>query len=245
MSDLFHEDVPDIFIINALAVMAEASQHIFLLLTKRPERMKEIMTHDTIAADVWLQTSTGVSASPLVWPLPNVWLGVTAENQEYVSKRVPVLLQIPAAARFVSVEPMLGPVDLESIQFDRNTQMNILEGCGVSSRAGGQMIPNAFCEPLNWVICGGESGPGARPMHPDWVRDLRDQCQAAGVPFLFKQWGEYCHPDQMPPETYRQVDAAHNLSGHGNYNQPWRVGKNKAGRLLDGQGWNQFPEVFQ
>jgi len=120
-------------------------------------------------------------------PLPNLWLGVSAENQEYADRRLPLLLQTPAAVRFVSYEPALGPVDLS------------------------QYLPA-----LDWVICGGESGPGARPMQPDWVRSVRDQCQAAGTAFFMKQWGE--HNDKLV-----------------------RVGKKAAGRELDGREWNQFP----
>ena len=121
------------------------------------------------------------------WPLSNVWLGVTAENQEMADNRIPILLQTPAAVRFVSVEPMLGPVDLTSVRFDRSISMNVLEGCGINLKSYAQSIPNIFCNKLDWVICGGESGPGSRPIHPDWVRSLRDQCQVAGVKFFLKQ----------------------------------------------------------
>ncbi len=149
--------------------------------------MAEILTSSTIANDVWLQTSTGVSDTEPVWPLPNVWLGVTAENQQAADERIPILLQISAAVRFVSVEPMLGPVDLTGIRFNRSVLVNVLEGCGINLKSYTQSIPNVFCNKIDWVIGGGETGPGARPCYPDWVRSLKDQCQDAGVPFFLKQ----------------------------------------------------------
>lgn len=225
MSDLFHDDVPGKFIIDTLSVMAEASKHTFLLLTKRPEQMKDVMNHCTVANDVWLQTTTGVSAEPPIWPLPNVWLGVTAENQEQADKRIPILLQTPAAKRFVSVEPMLGPVDLGKwlpIEWSEIGETWI------------EAFPGKHCydTKLHWVICGGESGPGARPMHPDWARSLRDQCTAAGVPFLFKQWGEFA------PFTYDPRDPGRVLFANPHM---FRIGKKAAGRLLDGKLWDQYP----
>jgi len=95
---------------------------------------------------------------------------------------------------------------------------------------------------IDWVICGGESGPGARSVHPDWVRSIRDQCQAAGTKFFFKQWGEYCFPEQMNSATYSMVDTAHNLAGHGDFNKPFKVGKKQAGRFLDGRTWDEIPD---
>ena len=175
MGDLFHDDV-DCSIVDIFDVMSATPQHTYMLLTKRPERMRSLFRLN----------------GPLLGsePLPNVWLGVTAENQARADERIPILLQIPAAVRFVSVEPMLGPVDI--YRWLR---------CHICSNNGSYYNPNSdeveecpICSSedpslLDWVICGGETGPGARPMHPDWVRLLRDQCQAAGVPFLFKQWG--------------------------------------------------------
>jgi protein gp37 len=179
MSDLFHDDVPVKYIIDVLSVMAEASQHTFLLLTKRPERMAEIMCHETIANDVWLQTSRGVNADSSPWPLPNVWIGVTAENQEQADKRIPALLQTPAAVRFVSVEPMLEMVSLRwlaawdgmALKQERPSTTNEYDGLRC----------------LDWVICGCESGPKARPMEIQWARTLLNQCQEAGIPFFLKQ----------------------------------------------------------
>jgi protein gp37 len=154
MGDLFHEDVKRDWIDAAWSTMAEARQHTFQVLTKRPDRMREFMVD---------RKRKGWKAD---WA--NIHLGVTAENQPTADERIPILLQIPAAKRFVSVEPMLGPVDL--------LRMHQSAWEGTSRRPM-----------VDWIICGGETGPGARPMNPDWARSLRDQCQAAGLPFFFKQ----------------------------------------------------------
>ena len=164
MSDLFHEAVPLEYIAEVFDVMRRASWHTFQILTKRSERLHE-------------------TASSLIWP-ENVWMGVSVENQRWVT-RVDDLRQVPAAVRFLSCEPLLGPIHLEL----RN---------------------------INWVIVGGESGPGARPMNPDWARSVRDQCLGAGVPFFFKQWGSY------------------DSNGR-------RKSKRTTGRALDGLIWNEYP----
>lgn len=148
-------------------------------------------------------------------PPKNWWLGVTAENQNRYDERWPVLAQIPAAVLFVSGEPLLGSIDI--LKHDRKP---------------------------DWFIVGGESGPGARTIHPDWVRSLRDQCVDAGILFMFKQWGEYCAPKQMPEDTYRGWDYHHGTEGwNGDEWDRFRVGKKKAGRLLDGKIWDQYPEA--
>ena len=211
--DLFHEDVPEAFIARVFARMAACRQHTFQILTKRPERMLDIV-------------NLACRAVPEHWPLPNVWLGVTAENQEMVDARIPLLLQVPAAVRFVSVEPMLGPLDL------------------LDYLPWGNNDPAAK---LDWVIAGGESGPHARPMHPDWVRSVRQQCTAAGVPFFFKGWGEWLprsqgdDPERLPQSFVAATPDDVLL------NRPKepinRVGKRKAGHLLDGREHRQFPEV--
>ena len=164
MSDLFHEDIDLAYIREVFKVMRRANWHTFQILTKRSQR----------AADV---------ASRLRWP-DNIWMGVSIENQRW-TRRVDDLRRVPARVRFLSCEPLLGPLKLN------------LDG-------------------IDWVIVGGESGPRARPMKPEWARDIRQQCKAAHVAFFFKQWG------------------AHNEAGE-------RVGKGKAGRLLDGRVWGQFP----
>ena len=119
-------------------------------------------------------------------PLPNVWLGVSVEDQAAADERIPLLLETPAAKRFLSCEPLLGGVDLTSVHFGDRFYANTLIS---NSSPPEDLVPN--WPAIDWVIVGGESGPGARPMHPDWARSLRDQCKAAGVPFFFKQWGEW------------------------------------------------------
>lgn len=160
MTDLFHPSTPFKWLTQIFDVMFHTPHITYQILTKRPDRMQEFMRD--------------LSASSLGgWPFPNVWLGVTVENQEYADKRIPALLDTPAAVRFVSIEPMLGPIDL-------------------GEYLGGERwfaSEHPMDKWLDWVICGGETGHGSRPLHPDWVRDLRDQCTLAGVPFFFKQWG--------------------------------------------------------
>jgi protein gp37 len=171
-------------------------------------------------------------------PPENVWLGVTAENQEQADKRIPVLLKIPARVRFVSVEPMLGPVDLKLASQDDQARCVGSVGNGIQYK-------------LDWVIVGGESGPKARPMHPDWVRALRDQCQKADVPFFFKQWGEWIADDYsfvwLSGRAPKMVSVHKDTGEVFDYAYPYncaemmRVGTKRAGRLLDGQEWSEDP----
>lgn len=178
MSDLFHEDVPDAFIDQVFAVMAAARQHTFQILTKRADRMREYLSADKLelldrfdaASDDWTHGTCEDT-----WPLPNVWLGVSVEDQKYADERIPLLLQTPAAVRFISAEPLLGPVDLSAIK---------------RTRAEGYMRPlDGRFRTLDWVIVGGESGPGARPFDLAWPRSIVQQCKAAGVPVFVKQLG--------------------------------------------------------
>ena len=165
MSDLFHEEVPDDYVTGVFDTMRRADWHTFQVLTKRPERALEL-------------------APELPWP-GNVWMGTSVENRRFLH-RLDTLRDIPAAVRFASCEPLLGP----------------LHGIDLSG--------------IGWVIAGGESGPRARRMRPAWACALRDECVSAGVPFFFKQWG------------------AHNEEGR-------RVGKGKAGRVLEGEVWGEMP----
>jgi protein gp37 len=182
----------------------------FQLLTKRPENIAAMLPPD------W---GNGY---------PNVWLGVTAENQEMANKRIPILLQTPAAKRFVSVEPMLGPVDLSRVTLSNGATchpLRVQEGrYPVSGNVG----------PVSWVIVGGESGPGARPMNPDWAQSLRDQCKTASVPFFFKQQGEWAlmGADNAAGRHYViTVDGDLMI----------KVGRAAAGDRLDGVEHKQFP----
>jgi len=167
MGDLFHGDVEGSVITDVFHSMSANPQHTYLILTKRPEVMREFFRYYTCAKSDRVFIAN--------WPWPNVWLGVTAENQERADERIPVLLEIPAAVRFVSIEPMLGPVDLG---FETSWD-----------HFGGGFAHGPAIQKLDWVIVGGETGPGARPMDPSWALFVRKQCESAGVPFFFKKWG--------------------------------------------------------
>ncbi|MBJ7446818.1 MAG: phage Gp37/Gp68 family protein [Brevundimonas sp.] len=217
--DLFHEGVTDVQLDQIFAVMALCPQHTFQVLTKRPERMKIYIGKalgriaDTIIRMRRERGDRDMVVGPLPhlepgatwWPLPNVWLGVSVEDQTRADERIPLLLETPAAVRWLSVEPLLAPVSLRWAKWhdyagqiaDRRTER---------SRSLAEQYDGV--RGLHWVVAGGESGPSARPMHPDWARQLRDQCAEAGIPFLFKQWGtwkEFRH-DQDGPSVH-DVDA--------------------------------------
>lgn len=238
MSDLFHDEVSDAFIAKVFAVMARAERHTFQILTKRHARMRSLLSSDAFHENVfdlngvadpkWTQYRT--------WPLPNVCLGVSVEDQKWADIRIPALLSTPAAVRFISAEPLLGPIDLSCLRCP----------CGDCKD------PN-YGPLLDWVIVGGESGHGARPMHPQWARDMRDQCIRTGVAFHFKQWGEWVEwsgPTSVGFDRYTMVELA------GDVHPPLgkakealargaarmqRVGKKAAGRELDGRTWDEAP----
>lgn len=240
MSDLFHEALPDAAIDRVFATMAMRPDVTFQALTKRAARLQQwaVGAQDRIARQIPHHPAFETPVVP--WPLPNVWLGVSVEDQKTAKERIWPLLKTPAAVRFISAEPLLGPLDLDAI-----------EALCKSWRRGATIGTY-----LDWVIAGGESGHGARPAHPDWFRKLRDQCAAAGVPFFFKQWGEWASTStdlsgrgvehRVFPDgqvlTYREFALG-----------PWsdddaeemaRVGKAKAGRLLDGREHNEFPAAL-
>jgi protein gp37 len=232
MSDLFHEEVPDSFILEVWLVMAMTPEHTYQVLTKRPERMKEFV--------IGLQALPGGHQlfAAEMWPLPNVWLGVSVENQRWADERIPQLLETPAAVRFLSCEPLLGPIDLQ--RACEGTR-NFLDGIDFESIEPWPEAPPK----IDWVIVGGESGGPAnralvercvQPWHDkrggmicdrcrdtgwrpkawipnalEWVISLREQCTATAVPFFFKQWGG--------------------------------PGPTSGGRLLDGREWNEMPRV--
>jgi protein gp37 len=220
MSDLFHEDVPDEFILRVFDVIAMTPQHTYQILTKRPLSMLDWYEKMTRLGYLAVQKPNGRICD-------NAWLGVSVENQEQFDSRWYWASQIPAAGLVVSCEPLLG-----SIRFD--------------ARAW-EHLPD-------WVICGGESGPGARPMHPDWARSLRDQCQAAGVPYFFKQWGAWVPFSQgqghaISEHTTKCWLDVRGQPGHSTYSammhEPsalFRVGKKRAGHLLDGRTWDEMPK---
>jgi protein gp37 len=177
MGDLFHEDVEHEWRDQVFAVMAACPQHTFLVLTKRPKRanayISMAMYDENCGYDGWYEALEALGV-PDASPMENVWLGVTAEDQQRADLRIPVLLETPAARRFVSIEPCLSAIDLRPHLFPKVVDDETMT-------RGFHSIPR-----LDHVICGGETGPGARPMHPDWARLVRDQCQAAGVPFFLK-----------------------------------------------------------
>jgi protein gp37 len=209
LSDLFHEDIPDEFIGKVFLTMAAAGQHIFQILTKRAGRMSKLLANPPRSFPVVL------CAGGL---LPNVWLGVSCEDQKTADERIPLLLKTPAAVRFISAEPLIGPMDIEPYL--------------------GLADIDAVNPMLDWVIVGGESGPDARPMHPGWARALRDQCQLAGVPFFFKQWGQW--RPMVRPSMDTSEDSHHFAFPDGTWMQ--RVHKKIAGRILDGRTWDEYPE---
>lgn len=257
MGDLFHESVPFDFIDRVWAVMALCPQHTFQVLTKRPERMREYLTKENLGDRIFSQALEIDSqrvhrgADP-GWPVTNVHLGVTAENQEQADARIPLLLQTPAAVRFVSYEPALGPVDF-SPGFDawRHVKSGALYRSEFVTPSSGPFEDVS----LDGIIAGGESGPHARPAHPDWFRQVRDQCKAAGVPFFFKQWGEWApfnraisipdFPDNTPiclvKKDGRMIRpyCGYDAPGH----EMMRIGKKNAGRLLEGRTHDELPEA--
>lgn len=184
MSDLFHADVPDDFIAQAFAVMAVTPRHTYQALTKRHSRMRSLLSREKFTDDVWalaMQLDGGHSVRRRAWPLPNVQLGVSAEDPHWADIRIPALLETPAAVRFVSAEPLLGPVHLRP-------------GNWIPPLGGGPKVnlsrPWETPGPsLDWVIIGGESGSGARPMALGWARYLVEQCQDTGTAVFVKQLG--------------------------------------------------------
>ena len=186
MSDLFHDKVPFTFIGRAFRKMDFCEQHIFQILTKRIDRAAQFCSRNNLLYHMGLPV------------LPqNVWLGVSCENQKWANKRIPKLLQIPAAVRFVSLEPLLGPVDLTDIHPKIGLSQDVITDQTADAENFNIIYKKHLKEPyipdpvLGWVIVGGESGPGARPMDPDWARSIRDQCRDAAVPFFMKQMGGF------------------------------------------------------
>jgi protein gp37 len=187
-----------------------------------------------------------------------VWLGVSVEDQKWADIRIPVLLDTPAAVRWISAEPLLGPIDLDRLVCSCGRRRWVddenwsPEYVGEKRLPGAGRIPCGSCNEggwseddvdrpgLDWCVVGGESGRGARPMQPAWAQSLRDQCVSTGVAFHFKQWGEYVAPDHMTADTFMSWDCEHGTSAY-DRDQPWRVGKKRAGRLLDGREWNDYP----
>lgn len=281
MSDLFHPGVPDEFVDQVFAVMAVATHHVFQVLTKRPERMARwALARKAMFDSGWAprhpiqlcieriisSRATPERAGLWQFPLPNVGVGTSIEDQESADERIPHLLRTPAAVRFLSCEPLLGPVELPDFFADSLEPVGHPEG-GVDALAT-SLLRSAMREGrasaacgIHQVIAGGESGPNARPMHPDWARSLRNQCQAAGVAFHFKQWGEWAphtirpggdlggdvrrgHVQIVHPGGESILEVAEMTGGRSTLPGSLymaRVGKHPAGRLLDGRTWDEEP----
>ena len=264
MSDAFHGGVPDEFIAQVFAVMAATPRHQYQILTKRHSRMRALLSNPAFIETMldYLPDLPGgqraIDEQRVSWPLPNVWLGVSVEDRKRADLRIPALLNTPAAVRFLSCEPLLGPVSLT-------------EECELTLAAEERGALDKVGYPidgLDWVIVGGESGRDARPMHPDWAGQLRGECQAAGVPFFFKQWGEWSplapldgdgrfdwsgarvvandgtvyKPDDIAyPDGPRYGEAIRADHGRAHLTNMYRVGKHAAGRELNGRTWDEFP----
>lgn len=248
MSDLFHADVPEDYIARVFAVMAATPWHTYQVLTKRHGRMRALLSDggfESLVIEHWdaLTEEHGdrIGRRPgwNWYPLPNVWLGVSVETQQWADIRVPALLDTPAAVRFLSCEPLLGPVDLSrwlGLEFYESFGWGEEMFASLNDRVG----PRGG---LHWVIAGGESGHRARPADPAWLRTLRDQCEAARTAFLFKQWGAW-----MPAgHGIGRFTGAERLIGQplddmGHRQIMRRVGKHTAGRELDGRTHDAFPD---
>jgi len=262
LADVFDNEVPASWRSDLFQLIAETPNLDWLLLTKRVGNVRSMVPLEWLATS--LRGPTGAVVHQYGWP-ENVWLGATICNQAEADRDIPKLLAVPAAKRFLSIEPLLGPVDLGFRIVNTNppagiesmTPAQVSEHAMIIARA----IYHSWCDMVDWVVVGGESGPNARPMHPDWARSLRDQCQSAGVPFFFKQWGKWA-PDWESAETCcncgntkfdtagRVIDGKTECGNCGGVD--WnasdkphetlaKVGKKAAGRLLDGREWNGLP----
>lgn len=237
MGDLFHESIPFEWTDQIFKLMYKAKQHKFIILTKRPKQMIEYFK--------WVGDRAGCTIYDMVPKKDsNLIFGVSVEDQKTADQRIPLLLYLPVKNRMISIEPMLGPVDLtpflplapkgETLRTDQYLEK---EGCSFPQQ--GEMSEGQ--RGLSWVICGGESGHGARPMHPDWVRSVRDQCHEAGVPFFFKQWGEYlpqCQAHAFERDRQVQFQSPHNPDKMNTY---FKLGKHRTSNLLDGVKHENYP----
>lgn len=227
LADVFDNEVPQLWRQNLMSMIARTPNLDWLLLTKRIGNAARMLSEDSMHDGLLLTTNDAYR------PPENLWIGATVVNQEEADRDIPKLLTVPAAKRFLSMEPLLGPVSLDCFPVYGEDEKPL----------------------LHWVIVGGESGPNARPMHPDWARSLRDQCQAAGVPFLFKQWGEFdlsydrdrddpdyrkCNSIDKQPGRWINLAGGHGFNGE-RVHYAHKVGKKAAGRLLDGRTWDGVP----
>lgn len=279
MSDLFHDGVSDEFIAEVLAHAAYARQHTFQILTKCPERMQKLLTSDAFMElyedacsgvrveaeeiltrrgefSVHHRLTTDIRAMNPAWPRPNIQLGVSAEDHDTASERIPLLLMTPAAVRFASLEPLIGEIALCDLRHpEGNDPIDALWHPDKAFFAHMRLAAK-----LDWVIVGGESGSKARPMHVEWARKIRNSCEATHTRFFFKQWGEWLPGHHYTPELQdRDSDLVQSRYECAQWDGEdwvidrvmtmdqwdddalWRVGKKAAGRLLDGREHNEFP----
>ena len=260
LADIFDNKPPAAWLLVVLDTIRQTPHLDWLLLTKRPQQIiprlcaaiadadaPALFRWDTQPTKAWIEAWLAGEAPP------NVWLGTTAENQTEADRRIPHLLRVPAAKRFLSCEPLLGPVDLRKIDIGGHFEIYPLEGTTECEDSDGRAMPDL--PGVDWVIAGGESGPRARPSHPDWHRSLRDQCAAAGVPFFFKQWGEWAwtpgaigeialHPSGHVAGTKDHArDMPADIRDDGRWRSMTRVGKKRAGALLDGREHRETPDA--
>ncbi|MCW3581607.1 phage Gp37/Gp68 family protein [Burkholderia cenocepacia] len=247
LADVFDNAVPDAWRADLIDLIWNTPHLDWLLLTKR------IGNAGPMIARALELAGRGVNTP---WPWSNVWLGATIVNQTEADRDIPKLLAAPARVRFLSIEPLLGPIDLTAVRYTASPgyfgdalQWHHQPHCSRDERY----------QAIDWVIVGGESGADARPMHPDWARDLRDQCATAGVPFLFKQWGEWAPGENCggpPTRTERVADwfgdewsfsamtpGEHDGLSYDDEPTVYRIGKKTAGRHLDGRTHDEFPEA--
>jgi protein gp37 len=232
LADWLDNEVPITWLADLLLLIDQTPNLDWLLLTKRPEnfepRMQAIFDSGiadcrVIVPDLWLNHRR---------PPENVWFGVSVEVQQRANERIPELLKIPARLRWLSCEPLLGPLNLEQVYSSYGTIYDVLYGYEMGMGGGFQ------ANKIDWVVAGGESGPNARGLDSIWVRSLRDQCKRNKTPFFFKQWGEWLPPGQSFPANDQD---AFRLQFEGEEYR--KLGKKLTGRLLDGVEHNQFPEV--
>jgi protein gp37 len=288
MTDLFGRFVKDEQIDKIFAVMALSPQHTFQILTKRPERMRDycktLGRHHEVdrvsiaskAIEAARGTAKGFcySLGQHGWHLPNVWLGTSCEDQKTADQRLPWLIETPAAVRWVSAEPLLSGLDLRPwLSCNHDIALSGMGEPGLwrcdvcyallrETNAINRWPEYTVERPgkmLEWIVAGGESGPKARPAHPDWFRSIRDQCVETGTKFLFKQFGEwspvrpgnFCAvtKKRYSHDTFAWADAntvynpKNPPNGHFPSQMMYKVGKKKAGRLLDGREWSEFPQT--
>jgi protein gp37 len=235
LADVFDNQVPDEWRADLWSLIDQTTHLDWLILTKRPQNAGRMI--EAARRAVMNDTAGAIDREHVTWPWPHVWLGTTVENQDEADRRIPHLLATPAAVHFLSCEPLLGPVALDCVPWPPGWDRGIDDISDGIDPLG--FIPGPR---IGWVIVGGESGPGARPMHPEWARSLRDQCANAGVPFHFKQHGAWGQHEQ--PTHWFNADGVLREVGKGVWASDIgmrMVGKAAAGRLLDGREHNGMP----